>query len=184
MGWERRWGGIGARCPQTSQTHSFPGRQPPGLLRCGDLCPAEPAVAPRRPHLAATRPGQLLAIWKEAESGADCLGLQVGREELDPGAYAMVSFLSRSRGGGGGAGGAFLGLGWGCALGRGSGSARPGKGRRLSSGASHRAALPTQLLLLLPAAQPSRSLPGPAPTHSTWEGRNPAAGGKQQLGKG
>lgn len=71
----------------------------------------------------------------------------------------MVSFLSRR--------GAFLGLAWGRAPGWGSGSARPGKGRRLSSGASHRAALPTQLLLLLPGSSifALPVWPGPKPQH-------------------
>lgn len=43
---ERRGRIIWARGPQTSQTHSSPGRQPPGLLRCSDLCPGEPAGCP------------------------------------------------------------------------------------------------------------------------------------------
>lgn len=50
---------------------------------------------PCRPHLAATRQGQLLAIWRMADSGADRWGLQEGREQLDPGAHFMVSSLSR-----------------------------------------------------------------------------------------
>lgn len=94
-GGERRWEGIGARCPQTSRAHSFPGCQPPGLLLHVATSARQSQRLPRRPHLAATRPGQLLAIWKGADSGAGCRGLQVGREKLDPGAHSLVSFLSR-----------------------------------------------------------------------------------------
>lgn len=36
-----------------------------------------------------------MATWRKAASGADCWGLQVGREKLDPGAHPMESALSR-----------------------------------------------------------------------------------------
>lgn len=68
----------------------------PGPQGCSSVVTSAQCRRPpaRRPHLAATRQGQLLAIWRRADSGADCWGLQVGRGQLGLGAHFVVSSLS------------------------------------------------------------------------------------------
>lgn len=176
---ERRWRIIWARWPQTSQRHSSAGRQPPGLLRCGGLCPVEPASCPAgRPASHIWQPLGKASCWPSGEW--QILELTAGGSRWGERSWTWEpthGFCSLEDE-------AFLGLASGCAPGRGLSSARPGKWRRLSAGAPHRATLPTQLLLCSQAARYSPFLPGRAPNHSTWEERNPASDGKQQLGKG
>lgn len=164
---ERRWSIIWARCPQTSQTRSSPGRRPPGLVQHSDLCPVEPASCPAghiwQPlHEASCwPPGQRQLL--EPTAGGSRWGERSWTRE--PTRWCLPSRGWRPFRGG-------VGL---C----------PGQGewRSQQRGPSPRAALSTQLPPGSLAAQYPPSLTGQAPNHSPWEERSLASDRKQQLGR-
>lgn len=74
---EGRWGVLGHAAPRRAKHIPSLGASP---RDCSDVVTSAQRSQrlPRRPHLAATRPGQLLAIWKGSDSGADCRGSRWG----------------------------------------------------------------------------------------------------------